>query len=237
MSNVKQHTGLQSVNEWVFGKAVTSGDLAKENKKNIMKQRCQLEMQIFQLRQMEEQALAAARAYTAANRTGAARSEAGRVRKLRAQISAADRMRANLTDLELRVESLRSADVMARAMRDVTEIMVSSNALISVPAMRSNMAAFNKQSAALAEKQTLMEEALAGTEAVEQVVDETEDEILGKLEAEVALSTSEQLSAAAPSREELWPESFGRRLCPEEELRASQVLDSLPSVPKHDVNK
>jgi Snf7 len=230
-SSRSQKTGSGVLlSDWLFGPKLSAGQLARENKRRIIGQRAKIEVQIAQLRTFEQEALATVEQCTRQGRRAAAKTAAEKVQRLRVQIASAERMRTSLVDIELRIETLTSTEAMGSAMRNAAELMASANSAVSVPKMQRDMAEFRRQSAAIAEKQSLMDAALADTEQQQEAGaerDETADDILDQIESKVALESIDELSNAAPSTIQGWPE-VPRSTFTVQEIALPNVPNELP---------
>mmetsp|Transcript_45572 Transcript_45572/g.103260 ORF Transcript_45572/g.103260 Transcript_45572/m.103260 type:complete len:158 (+) Transcript_45572:216-689(+) len=105
------------------------------------------------------------------------------------------KMKANLQAVQLRMQTLKSTEALARAMKGVTAAMGKMNQQMNIPAITQMMREFEKQSNQMEMTEDMMNDAVDGV--MDDGEDEAEeDEVLNKVLMEIGIDVSQQLSAA-----------------------------------------
>merc|ERR1711962_1802443 len=98
-------------------------------------------------------------------------------------------MRANLQGVSLKIQTLRSNNAMAQAMKGCTKTMASMNKRMNLPQIQKIMMEFEKQSEIMDMKEEMM------SDAVDDVIgDEESDAVVAQVLDELGLGLSDQLS-------------------------------------------
>ncbi|KAI0220441.1 Charged multivesicular body protein 2a [Lamellibrachia satsuma] len=102
-------------------------------------------------------------------------------------------MRANIQAVSLKIQTLKSNDSMAQAMKGVTRAMAQMNKQMKLPEIQKIMMEFEKQSEIMEMKEEMMNDAIDDAMGDEDDVEET-DAIVSQVLDELGLQLTDQLS-------------------------------------------
>jgi charged multivesicular body protein 2A len=105
-------------------------------------------------------------------------------------------MRTQLQAVELRIQTLRSNQQMADAMRGATRAMASMNRGLNLPAIQRIMNEFEKENSMMDMKEEIMSDAVDDVMNEEENEEEEGDKILKEVLDEIGVSLSQQLTDA-----------------------------------------
>lgn len=104
-------------------------------------------------------------------------------------------MKTHLQGVSLKLQTLKSNQAMADAMKGATRAMMSMNQQMNMPQLQQIMREFERQSDQLEQKQEMMEDAMDGA-LDEGDEDEEADELVSQVFDEIGIDLGEQFSAA-----------------------------------------
>jgi charged multivesicular body protein 2A len=105
-------------------------------------------------------------------------------------------MRTQLQAVSLRIQTLRSNQQMAEAMRGATRAMASMNRGLNLPAIQRIMNEFEKENATMDMKEEMMSDAVDDAMDAEEDEEEEGDKILKEVLDEIGVDLSQQLTDA-----------------------------------------
>lgn len=146
------------------------------------------------MEQQEKRVIADIKKMAKAGQMDAVKIQAKDLVRTRRYIKKFITMKANIQAISLKVQTLKSTNSMAQAMRGVTKAMARMNAQLKLPAIQKIMMEFEKQSEIMDMKEEMM------NDAVDDVLGEEDDEeegdaIVNQVLDELGLSLGDQLSA------------------------------------------
>ncbi|KAF8892708.1 Snf7-domain-containing protein [Infundibulicybe gibba] len=182
--------------ETLFGRTVTPAERLRQHQRSLAKAQRELDRERGRLEQSEKKLVMDIKKSAKAGQMNACKVMAKDLVRTRRYVQKFYQMRTQLQAVGLRIQTLRSNQQMADAMRGATRAMSAMNRGLNLPAIQRIMTDFEKESSMMDMKEEMM------SDAVDDVMDEEEDEeeegdkILKEVLDEIGVGLSQQLSDA-----------------------------------------
>ncbi|TFK99473.1 Snf7-domain-containing protein [Pterulicium gracile] len=183
--------------ETLFGRTVTPAERLRQHQRSLAKAQRELDRERTRLEQSEKKLVADIKKSARNGEMGACKVMAKDLVRTRRYVHKFYQMRTQLQAVSLRIQTLRSNQQMAEAMRGATKAMASMNRGLNLPAIQRIMTEFEKESATMDMKDEMM------SDAVDDVMDDAEedeeeegDKILKEVLDEIGVGLSQQLTDA-----------------------------------------
>ncbi|EJD53433.1 Snf7-domain-containing protein [Auricularia subglabra TFB-10046 SS5] len=183
--------------ETLFGRSVTPAERLRQHKRALDKAQRELDRERTKLEAQEKKLVMDIKKSAKAGQISACKVMAKDLVRTRRYVQKFYQMRTQLQAVGLRIQTLRSNQQMADAMRGASRAMASMNRGMNLPQIQKIMSEFEKESATMDMKEEMM------SEAVDDVMDdELEDEeeegdkILKEVLDEIGVNLSQQLTDA-----------------------------------------
>jgi len=160
-------TGRQ---ETLFGRTVTPQERLRQHQRALTKAQRELDRERGKLEQSEKKLITDIRKSAKSGQMNACKVMAKDLVRTRRYVQKFYQMRTQLQAVGLRIQTLRSNQQMADAMRGATRAMASMNRGLNLPGIQKIMNDFEKESSMMDMKEEMM------SETVDDVMDEEEDE-------------------------------------------------------------
>ncbi|RDB24193.1 Charged multivesicular body protein 2a 2 [Hypsizygus marmoreus] len=182
--------------ETLFGRTVTPAERLRQHQRSLTKAQRELDRERGKLEQSEKKLIMDIKKSAKAGQMNACKVMAKDLVRTRRYVQKFYQMRTQLQAVGLRIQTLRSNQQMADAMRGATRAMAAMNRGLNLPGIQKIMNDFEKESSMMDMKEDMM------SEAVDEVMDEEEDEeeegdkILKEVLDEIGVSLAQQLTDA-----------------------------------------
>ncbi|KAF7322766.1 Snf7-domain-containing protein [Mycena chlorophos] len=182
--------------ETLFGRTVTPAERLRQHQRAIAKAQRELDRERTKLEASEKKLIADIKRSAKDGQLNACKVMARDLVRTRRYVQKFYQMRTQLQAVGLRIQSIRSNEQMATAMRGATRAMASMNRGLNLPAIQRIMTEFEKESSMMDMKEEMM------SDAVDEVMDDEEDEelegdkILKEVLDEIGVNLSQQLTDA-----------------------------------------
>ncbi|KIJ29861.1 hypothetical protein M422DRAFT_268639 [Sphaerobolus stellatus SS14] len=183
-----------NIMETLFGRSVTPAERLRQHQRALAKAQRELDRERSKLEQQEKKLIADIKKSAKAGQMSACKVMAKDLVRTRRYVQKFYQMRTQLQAVGLRIQTLRSNQSMADAMRGATRAMGAMNRGLNLPSIQRIMNEFEKESATMDMKEEMM------SEAVDDVMDdELEDEeeegdnILREVLDEIGVGLQQQL--------------------------------------------
>ncbi|KAF7640361.1 hypothetical protein Mgra_00000181 [Meloidogyne graminicola] len=170
--------------DFLFGRSKTPQELLRQNKRALDKAMRDLDRERQRLEGTEKKVIADIKKMAKMGQMDSVRIMAKDLVRTRQYIKKFIMMKANIQAVALKVQTLKSQDAMAQAMRGVTRAMSSMNRQLNLPQIQKIMNDFERQSEIMDMKEEMMSEAIDDAmgdgdeeEETEQVVQQVLDEL------------------------------------------------------------
>ncbi|EPQ58500.1 Snf7-domain-containing protein [Gloeophyllum trabeum ATCC 11539] len=186
--------------ETLFGRTVTPAERLRQHQRALAKAQRELDRERSKLEQQEKKLVMDIKKSAKAGQMNACKVMAKDLVRTRRYVQKFYQMRTQLQAVGLRIQTLRSNQQMAEAMRGATRAMASMNRGLNLPAIQRIMNEFEKESSMMDMKEEMMSDAV--DDVMEDDLEDEEEEgdkILKEVLDEIGVSLSHQLTDAPTS--------------------------------------
>ncbi|KAH8032316.1 hypothetical protein HPB51_024093 [Rhipicephalus microplus] len=163
--------------EWLFGRKKSPEEMLRQNQRALNKAMRDLDRERVKMEQQEKKIIMDIKKMAKDNQMDAVKIMARDLVRTRRQVKKFILMRANIQAVSLKIQTLRSQNAMAQAMRGVTRAMQSMNKQLNLPQIQKIMQEFEKQSEIMDMKEEMMNDAI--DDAMGDDEDEEERQVTG----------------------------------------------------------
>jgi len=207
--------------EWLFGRKKTPEELLRENQRMLKKAMRELDRERTALERQEAKTLIDIKKAAKAGQVEASKIMAKDVVRTRRYVKKMIMMKTQIQAVSLKIQTLKSTNSMAQAMKGVTKAMGRMNAQMNLPGLQQIMMEFEKQSEMMDMKQEIMDDTVDEVLGDEED-DEESEQLVNQVLDELGLNlTGEMASAPQAMQQPAQAEAVG----PEADLQAR--LDQL----------
>uniref|UniRef100_A0A7E4W4R1 Charged multivesicular body protein 2a n=1 Tax=Panagrellus redivivus TaxID=6233 RepID=A0A7E4W4R1_PANRE len=179
--------------ESIFGRRKTPQELLRQNQRALNKAMRELDRERQRLEGQESKIIADIKKMAKMGQMNSVRVMAKDLVRTRQYVKKFINMRANIQAVSLKVQTLKSQDAMAQAMKGVTRAMQSMNKQLNLPQIQKIMMEFEKQTEIMDMKEEMMGDAI--DDAMGDADDEEETEqVVAQVLDELGIQMSEELS-------------------------------------------
>ncbi|KAH6924665.1 hypothetical protein HPB50_021806 [Hyalomma asiaticum] len=146
--------------EWLFGRKKSPEEMLRQNQRALNKAMRDLDRERVKMEQQEKKIIMDIKKMAKDNQMDAVKIMARDLVRTRRQVKKFILMRANIQAVSLKIQTLRSQNAMAQAMRGVTRAMQSMNKQLNLPQIQKIMQEFEKQSEIMDMKEEMMNDAI-----------------------------------------------------------------------------
>jgi len=183
--------------EWLFGSRKTPEQMLKQNQRALNRAMRDLDRERSKMEQQEKKVIADIKKMAKLGQMDAVKIMAKDLVRTRRYVKKFIMMRANIQAVSLKIQTLRSNNEMAKAMKGVTKAMQTMNKQLKLPQIQKIMMEFEKQSEIMDMKEEMIGDAI--DDAMGDDEDEEEsDAIVSQVLDELGLQLTDDL-AVLPS--------------------------------------
>ncbi|KAK4337299.1 hypothetical protein RND71_043585 [Anisodus tanguticus] len=179
--------------EWLFGRKKTPEEMLRENQRTLNKAIRELERERTKMEQQEKKLISDIKKMAKENQLDSVKIMAKDLVRTRRYIKKFYLMKANIQAVSLKVQTLRSQNAMASAMKGVTKALQSMNRQLNLPQIQKIMQEFEKQTEIMDMKEEMMNDVIDDAMGEEDEEEETE-QIVNQVLDEIGVSISEQIN-------------------------------------------
>jgi len=179
--------------DWLFGRRKTPQELLRQNQRALNKAMRELDRERARLEQQEKKVIADIKKMAKQGQMDAVKVMAKDLVRTRHYCKKFMMMRANIQAVSLKIQTLKSQDSMAQAMKGVTNAMRSMNKQLNLPQIQQIMMEFERQTEIMDMKEDMMNEAIDDAMGDENDEEET-DAIVTQVLDELGIQMSDQLA-------------------------------------------
>lgn len=158
--------------EWIFGKRMTPDEMLRKNQRALNKAMRDLDRERMKMEQQEKKLIADIKKMAKEGQMDSVKIMAKDLVRTRRYIKKFMVMKANIQAISLKVQTLKSQNAMAQAMRGVTRAMQNMNRQLNLPQIQKIMQEFEKQSEIMEMKEEIindtMDDAMEGDDDEEE---------------------------------------------------------------------
>jgi len=175
---------------------VTPAERLRQHQRSLTKAQRELDRERAKLEQSEKKLIVDIKKSAKAGQLNACKVMAKDLVRTRRYTHKFYQMRTQLQAVSLRIQTLRSNQQMAEAMRGATRAMASMNRGLNLPAIQRIMNEFEKENATMDMKEEMMSDAVDDAMDAEEDEEEEGDKILKEVLDEIGVDLSQQLANA-----------------------------------------
>eukprot|EP00088_Acartia_fossae_P050092 TRINITY_DN5588_c0_g3_i1.p1 TRINITY_DN5588_c0_g3~~TRINITY_DN5588_c0_g3_i1.p1 ORF type:complete len:225 (-),score=77.46 TRINITY_DN5588_c0_g3_i1:506-1180(-) len=218
--------------EWLFGRRMTPDEMLRKNQRALNKAMRELDRERVKMEQQEKKIIADIKKMAKQGQMDAVKIMAKDLVRTRRYIKKFMLMRANIQAVSLKIQTLKSQNAMAQAMKGVTRAMMNMNRQMKLPEIQKIMQEFEKQSEIMDMKEEMMNDVIDDAMGDEDDEEES-DAVVTQVLDELGLQLTDQLSdvpaagstLAAPAAKGKTPVAAGADADADADLQAR--LDNL----------
>nr|CAG4650600.1 EOG090X0H8I [Sida crystallina] len=186
--------------EWLFGKRLTPDEMLRRNQRSLNKAIRDLDRERMKMEQQEKKIIADIKKMAKDGQMDAVKIMAMDLVRTRRYVKKFMLMRANIQAVSLKIQTLKSQNAMAEAMKGVTKAMQSMNKQLKLPQIQKIMQEFEKQSEIMDMKEEMMSDAIddamgdEGDEEERQFGSQIYDAVVSQVLDELGLQLTDQLT-------------------------------------------
>ena len=181
--------------EFLFGSRKTPAEQLKQHQRALTKAQRDLDRERTKLEQQEKKLIADIKKAAKANQMGPCKVMAKDLVRTRRYIQKFYTMRTQLQAVALKIQTLRSTQSMADAMKGVTKAMRAMNKQINLPQISKIMMDFEREGEMMDMKEEMMNDAVDGVMEGEDDEEES-DQIVSQVLDEIGINLNQSLSDA-----------------------------------------
>ncbi|CAI5441706.1 unnamed protein product [Caenorhabditis angaria] len=183
--------------DFLFGRRKTPAEMLRQNQRALNKAIRELDRERARMEAQEKKIIADIKNMAKKNQMDSVRVMAKDLVRTRNYVKKFIMMKANIQAVSLKVQTLKSQDAMASAMKGVTKAMQSMNRQLNLPQIQKIMMEFEKQSEIMDMKEEIMGDAI--DDALGEAGDEEEtDAVVNQVLDELGIQMGEEM-AGLPS--------------------------------------
>lgn len=179
--------------DFLFGRRKTPQELLRQNQRALNKAMRELDREKSRLEMQEKKVIADIKKMAKQGQMDAVKVMAKDLVRTRQYVKKFMIMRANIQAVSLKIQTLKSQDSMAQAMKGVTKAMRSMNAQLNLPQIQKIMQEFEKQTEIMDMKEEIMNDAIDDAMGDADDEDET-DAVVNQVLDELGIQMSDQLA-------------------------------------------
>jgi charged multivesicular body protein 2A len=178
---------------WIFGRKKTPQEMLRQNQRALNKAMRDLDRERASMENQEKKIIADIKKMAKQGQMDAVKIMAKDLVRTRRYVKKFILMKANIQAVALKIQTLKSNDAMAQAMKGVTRAMTTINKQLKLPQIQRIMQEFEKQSEIMDMKEEMMNDAIDDAMGDEDDEDES-DAIVSQVLDELGLQMADQLS-------------------------------------------
>ncbi|KAI9008525.1 vacuolar sorting protein DID4 [Hyaloraphidium curvatum] len=182
--------------EWIFGRAKTPAEILRTHQRALNRAIRDLDRERTKMEQQEKKLINDIKVAAKKNQIPACKVMAMDLVRTRRYVQKFYAMRTQLQAVSLRIQTMRSNQAMADAMKGVTKAMKSMNRQVNLPAIQKIMMDFEKESEMMDMKEEMMNDAIDDVMDEEGEDEEESEAIVQQVFDEIGINLDQQLADA-----------------------------------------
>ncbi|KAF4106529.1 hypothetical protein G5714_012519 [Onychostoma macrolepis] len=179
--------------EFLFGRRKTPEEMLRQNQRALNRAMRDLDRERQRLEQQEKKIIADIKKMAKQGQMDAVKIMAKDLVRTRRYVKKFIMMRANIQAVSLKIQTLKSNNSMAQAMKGVTKAMATMNRQLKLPQIQKIMMEFERQSEIMDMKEEMMNDAIDDAMGDEDDEEES-DAVVSQVLDELGLNLSDELS-------------------------------------------
>uniref|UniRef100_A0AAX7UCM6 Charged multivesicular body protein 2a n=1 Tax=Astatotilapia calliptera TaxID=8154 RepID=A0AAX7UCM6_ASTCA len=180
--------------DFLFGRRKTPEEMLRQNQRALNRAMRELDRERMKLEQQEKKIIADIKKMAKQGQMDAVKIMAKDLVRTRRYVKKFIMMKANIQAVSLKIQTLKSNNSMAQAMKGVTKAMATMNRQLKLPQIQKIMMEFERQSEIMDMKEEMMNDAIDDAMGDEDDEEES-DAIVSQVLDELGLNLSDELSS------------------------------------------
>ncbi|KAF6208723.1 hypothetical protein GE061_014462 [Apolygus lucorum] len=197
--------------EWLFGKKITPEEMLRKNQRALNKAMRDLDREKARMEQQEKKIIADIKKMAKEGQMDSVKIMAKDLVRTRKYAKKFMLMKANIQAVSLKIQTLKSQNAMAQAMKGVTRAMTNMNRQLNLPQINRILQEFEKQSEIMDMKEEIMNDAI--DDAMEDDEEES-DTVITQVLDELGLQLNDQLAGLPQATNSLSVAGAGKTAVP-----------------------
>ncbi|XBW37149.1 hypothetical protein QEN19_002727 [Hanseniaspora menglaensis] len=192
-----------SLLEWVFGKQLSPQDRLKMNQRSLQKAMRELDREKRKLEQQETKLVSEIRKMCKNGQIKQAKIKSKDLIRTKNYVKKFDVMGTKLNMINLRIQTIRSSDLMTKSVREATGLLNAMNKGMNLPQLQKISMEFEKQNQIMDQKQDMMDDVLDDVFEEEDYDEEEEeaDVFLNQIMDDIGIDLKSKLTTNTPVSE------------------------------------
>lgn len=178
--------------EWLFGRKTTPEEMMRKNQRALNKAMREMDRERMKLEQQEKKLVMDIKKMAKQNQLDAVKIMAKDLVRTRRAVKKFMLMKTNIQAVSMRIQTLRSTNTMAQAMKGVARAMGNMNKQMNLPQIQRIMQEFEKQSEIMDMKEEMMSDVI--DDAMGEDDEEETDTVVKQVLDELGLQLNDQLT-------------------------------------------
>ncbi|XP_032869487.1 charged multivesicular body protein 2a isoform X1 [Amblyraja radiata] len=178
----------------IFGKRKTPEEMLRQNQRALTRAMREMDRERMKLEQQEKKIIGDIKKMAKQGQMDAVKIMAKDLVRTRRYVKKFIMMKANIQAVSLKIQTLKSNNTMAQAMKGVTKAMATMNRQLKLPQIQKIMMEFEKQSEIMDMKEEMMNDAIDDAMGDEDDEEES-DAIVSQVLDELGLNLTDELSS------------------------------------------
>jgi len=179
--------------EWLFGRKQTPEELLRKNQRALNKAMRELDRERAKMEQQEKKIIADIKKMAKQGQMDSVKIMAKDLVRTRRYVKKFMLMKANIQAVSLKIQTLKSQNAMAQAMKGVTRAMMNMNRQMKLPEIQKIMQEFEKQSEIMDMKEEMMNDVIDDAMGDDDEEEES-DAIVTQVLDELGLQLTDELT-------------------------------------------
>ncbi|KAJ8728482.1 hypothetical protein PYW07_006178 [Mythimna separata] len=179
--------------EWLFGHRMTPEEMLRKNQRALNKAMRDLDRERMKMEQQEKKVINDIKKLAKEGQMDAVKIMAKDLVRTRRYVRKFMLMKANIQAVSLKIQTLKSQNTMAQAMRGVTRAMATMNRQLNMPQIQKILQEFEKQSEIMDMKEEMMSDSIDEAMAADDDEEES-DAVVSQILDELGLQLNDTLS-------------------------------------------
>lgn len=181
--------------EWLFGKKKTPAEVLRENKRMLDKAIRELDRERMGLQNQDKKLVMDIKKAAKEGQMDAVKVMAKSLVRNRQSVTKLYNLKSQLQAVSLKLQTLKSTQAMADAMRGATKAMGMMNKKMNIPQMQKLLMEFERQNERMEMTSDMMNDAIDDSMGADNEEEETDD-LVSQVLDEIGITTNQQLVAA-----------------------------------------
>jgi len=182
---------MSGIIEWAFGRRMTPAERLRKHQRSLEKAQRELDRERVKLEQQEKKLIADIKKSAKNGQMGACKIQAKDLVRTRRYIQKFAQMKTQLQAISLRIQTVRSNDMMMKSMQGATSLLSSMNKSMNLPALQRIAMDFERENDIMDQREEMMSDAIDDVTGLDE--EEETDEVVAQVLDEIGVDLNQAL--------------------------------------------